>query len=135
MPNAKVLIVEDEILIVEDLRLLLQRMGYQVVGTAASGAEAIRKADRLHPDLVLMDVQLQGSMDGVETAQRIRCTADVAIIYVTAYASVLASLELHDRCTRLAKPFSPLQLQSAIDAVLTESPRSREEQAAKAKQA
>jgi two-component system, cell cycle sensor histidine kinase and response regulator CckA len=118
MPVTKILIVEDEILIAEDLRLILQRMGHQVVGIASSGAEAIEKANKLHPDLVLMDVRLQGAMDGVEAARRIRSTADIPIIYVTAYASVLASLDLNDRCTRLGKPYSPLQLQAAIDAVL-----------------
>jgi CheY-like chemotaxis protein len=118
MPVTKILIVEDEILIAEDLRLILQRMGHQVVGIASSGAEAIEKANKLHPDLVLMDVRLQGPMDGVEAARRIRSTADIPIIYVTAYASVLASLDLNDRCTRLAKPFSPLQLQAAIAGVL-----------------
>src|SRR5436305_8103139 len=118
MPDTKIIIVEDEILIAEDLRLILQRMGHQVVGIASSGAEAIEKANKLHPDLVLMDVRLQGPMDGVEAARRIRSTADIPIIYVTAYASVLASLDLNDRCTRLAKPFSPLQLQAAIAGVL-----------------
>ena len=122
MPEARILIVEDEILIAEDLRLLLQRMGYQVVGTASSGAEAIRKAGQLHPDLVLMDVRLQGAMDGIETARQIRKTANIPIIYVTAHASVLASLE-EDRCTRLAKPFSPSQLQSAINGVLGDPPK------------
>jgi CheY-like chemotaxis protein len=118
MPDVKILIVEDEILIAEDLRLMLQRMGYQVVGIASSGIEAIRKADKTHPDLVLMDVRLQGAMDGVETARQIRSKADIPIIYATAHASVLASLEQNDRCTRLSKPFSPLQLQTAIAAVL-----------------
>ena len=118
MPGTKILIVEDEILIAEDLRLILQRMGHEVVGVASSGNEAILKANKLHPDLVLMDVRLQGGMDGVETARQIRSTADIPIIYVTAHASVLASLDLNDRCTRLAKPFSPLQLQAAIDTVL-----------------
>jgi CheY-like chemotaxis protein len=118
MPGTKILVVEDEILIAEDLRLILQRMGHEVVGIASSGTEAIRKANKLHPDLVLMDVRLQGAMDGIETARQIRSTADIPIVYVTAYASALAALDLNDRCTRLAKPFSPLQLQAAIAAVL-----------------
>src|SRR4051794_16622088 len=108
MPNTKILVVEDEVLIAEDLRLILKRLGHQVVGMASSGTEAIRKADELHPNLILMDVRLQGAMDGVETARRIRSKADIAVIYVTAHASTLASLELQNRCARLAKPFSPL---------------------------
>ena len=118
MSGIKVLIVEDEILIAEDLRLILQRMGYQVIGIASSGIEAVQIANKAHPDLVLMDVRLQGAMDGVETARHIRRIADIPIIYVTAHASVLASLEQDDRSVRLAKPFSPLQLQTVIDTVL-----------------
>lgn len=123
MPKAKILIVEDEILIAEDLRLVLQRMGYQVVGTASSGVEAIGKADQLHPNLVLMDVRLQGAMNGIETARQIRKTANVPIIYVTAHAAVLASLEEDDGCIRLAKPFSPVQLQSAVRTALGNPPQ------------
>jgi CheY-like chemotaxis protein len=68
--------------------------------------------------------RLQGAMDGVEAARRIRSQADIPIIYVTAHASVLASSENGDRCTCLAKPFSPSQLQAAVQAVLgrTEHP-------------
>ncbi len=121
MPSKKILIVEDEILIAEDLRLVLQRLGYQVVGIASSGIEAIQKAGKLYPDLVLMDVRLQGSLDGVETARQIRKAVDIPIIYVTAYASVLASLDLEEGCTRLAKPFSPLQLQAAIECAFDHS--------------
>lgn len=118
MSSTKILIVEDEILIAEDLRIILQRMGYQVIGIASSGVEAVRVADKAHPDLVLMDVRLQGAIDGVETARQIRSKADIPIVYVTAHASALASLEQDHRSVRLAKPFSPSQLQDAIDTVM-----------------
>ena len=124
MSGLRILLVEDEIVIAEDARLHLERMGYVVVGTAASGPEAVQQADELRPDLILMDVRLQGAMNGVEAARRIRSQTDIPIIYVTAHASVLASSENGDRCTCLAKPFSPSQLQAAVQAVLgrTEHP-------------
>jgi DNA-binding response OmpR family regulator len=118
MPNPRILVVEDEILIAEDLQVNLRKLGYDVVGSAVSGSEAVKKACENKPDLVLMDVRLQGAMDGVEAARRIRSHADVPIIYITAHAAVLASLELGHRCTSLAKPFSPAQLRSAIEAIL-----------------
>ena len=121
MPAARILVVEDEILIAEDLRIRLSRLGYQVVGIAASGPEAVQKAGDLRPDAILMDVRLQGAMDGVEAARRIRRGADIPIIFVTAHVSVLASLDLGDRCTRLAKPFSPSQLQAVIQDVLSKA--------------
>lgn len=124
MSGLRILLVEDEILIAEDARIRLEGMGHQVIGTAASGRDAVQQALELHPDLILMDVRLQGAMNGVEAARRIRSEADIPIIYLTAHASVLASLEDSDGSTCLAKPFSPLQLQAAIQAVLgrTEHP-------------
>ena len=76
MSGLRILLVEDEILIAEDARLHLERMGYVVVGTAASGPEACKAAE-LRPDLILMDVRLQGAMNGVEAARRIRSQADI----------------------------------------------------------
>jgi CheY-like chemotaxis protein len=117
MSGLRILLVEDEILIAEDARIRLQDMGHQVIGIAASGPEAVQKAGEMRPDLILMDVRLQGAMNGVEAARRIRSQADTPIIYVTAHASILASSECGDGFTCLAKPFSPLQLEAAIHAI------------------
>jgi CheY-like chemotaxis protein len=65
----RILLVEDERIIAADLRRRLWRMGDTVVGTAASGEEAVAHAQRLQPDVVLMDIRLRGLMDGVEAAQ------------------------------------------------------------------
>ena len=70
--NARILVVEDEQIVAEDLSLKLRRIGHQVVGMASSGEAAIRLAKDLHPDLVLMDIRLQGKMDGREAARIIR---------------------------------------------------------------
>ncbi len=123
MPPTKILIVEDELLIAEDLRFTLQRMGHQVVGIASSGIEAVQKADELYPNLVLMDVRLQGPMDGIETARIIRSKADVPVIYVTAHSSAIASPEKNHGSVSLAKPFSPMQLEAAIRTVLSNAPQ------------
>ena len=72
MSNAKILLVEDDNIIAMDLKNRLETMGYTVLDTAASGEEAIEKADVTHPDLILMDITLKGPMDGVEAAERIR---------------------------------------------------------------
>jgi CheY-like chemotaxis protein len=62
------------------------RLGYAVVGVVPSGEEAIEKAGELKPDLVLMDIQLIGSLDGIEAARQIRARYGIPIIYLTAYA-------------------------------------------------
>jgi two-component system, cell cycle sensor histidine kinase and response regulator CckA len=126
MAGLRILLVEDEILIAEDARIGLERMGYVVVGTAASGPDAVQQAGQLRPDLILMDVRLQGAMNGVEAARRIRSQADIPIIYVTAHASVLASSENGDRCTCLAKPYSPTELKAAIQAVVGTTEHARQ---------
>ena len=69
---ARILIVEDEQIIAADLRNKLQRLGHQVIGMAIGGEEAITMADQFQPDLVLMDVQLEGAMSGTEAARTIQ---------------------------------------------------------------
>ena len=85
MSDAKVLIVDDEIIIARELEARLQSMGYSVVGIASSGAEAIQRAGETQPDLILMDIVLKGDMNGVEAAAEIRRRWQIPIIYVTAY--------------------------------------------------
>jgi two-component system cell cycle sensor histidine kinase/response regulator CckA len=124
MTDAKVriLIVEDEAIIVEDLRLLLRRLGYHVIGTAACGPSAIRMAKENCPDVVLMDVRLHGEMDGVEAARQIRLVCPVPVIYITAYAATLAN-DFSDSggvYSCLAKPFSPAQLRSTLQTALSQ---------------
>jgi CheY-like chemotaxis protein len=70
--GARILIVEDEQIIAADLEQKLIALGHQVVGSAASGEEAIRLAQHLRPELVLMDVRIRGSVDGTEAARRIQ---------------------------------------------------------------
>ena len=85
--KAKILIVEDERIIALEMRHNLESMGYDVAAIVSSGEEAVRKAEELHPDLVLMDIILQGEMDGVEAAGQIKNRFDVPVVYVTANVS------------------------------------------------
>jgi C4-dicarboxylate-specific signal transduction histidine kinase/DNA-binding response OmpR family regulator len=84
--NASILIVEDELIVAQDLRNRLGLLGYRVVGSAASGADAIALADELRPDLVLMDIQLEGAMDGVAAAERIHQDLLRPVVFLTAYS-------------------------------------------------
>jgi signal transduction histidine kinase len=80
-----VLVVEDESIIALDLALRLERMGYRVVGRAASASEALAKAESSLPDVVLMDIVLKGGDDGIETARDLQQRMDTAIVFLTAY--------------------------------------------------
>jgi len=85
----RVLVVEDESIIALATTANLKRMGCEVVATAATGQQAVEFAVRKRPDVVLMDIMLEGSMDGIEAATRIRERhPDMPIIYCTAYTDV-----------------------------------------------
>ena len=83
---SSILIVEDERLVARDIEESLRHLGYDIAGSVASGEEALRCANESRPDLVLMDIHIQGSIDGIQTAELLRRKFDSAIVYVTAYA-------------------------------------------------
>src|SRR5579871_6746957 len=113
----RILIVEDEYIVAADLGAKLSRMGYEVIGTAASGEEAVEMAEESRPDIVLMDIQLQGAMMGTEAARLIQRRTGAPIIFVTAYAGVFvrdpAQMQPPGIC--LSKPFSIHQLKAALE--------------------
>lgn len=83
---SRVLIVEDELLIAHNLAEILQRQGYDVCGIATTGARAIALAQATLPDLVLMDINLKGVMDGIETASLVAPYGQPAIVFLSAYS-------------------------------------------------
>lgn len=82
----KILVVEDEIIVAVNLGQKLKKLGYELVGITSSGEEAIQKAEENHPDLVLMDINIEGNLDGIETAEVLRNRFHTPVIYLTAYA-------------------------------------------------
>ena len=111
-----ILIVEDERLIALDLQRRLTQLGYRVVGNVASGPQAITAAYQLQPDLVLMDVRLQGEMDGIEAAFRIQTERPTPIIYLTAYVddSTIQRAQATSPWGFLRKPFHVRDLQAIL---------------------
>src|SRR5437773_12422677 len=71
MKPTQILVVEDERIVAKDIQYMLRTLGYDVPVTVATGVDAIRTAEENHPDLVLMDINLRGTMDGVEAAEKI----------------------------------------------------------------
>ncbi len=115
--KARILLVEDEGIIAEDLQTSLEDMGYDIVGLAATGAEAVKKAVRTKPDLVLMDIVLRGEMDGIEAADQIRATVNCPVIYLTAYADdkILERAKSTEPFGYLIKPIQDRELYSNIE--------------------
>jgi diguanylate cyclase (GGDEF)-like protein len=133
---SRVLIVEDELLIALDLRVVLTRLGYVVVGMATSSAGALRHVHELHPDVVLMDIRLQGDdMDGIATAEQIDAELGVPIIFMTANTdpeTMARALALGPE-GYLAKPFDQRTLHAAIQVALRRHRAQRDLQGEKAR--
>jgi CheY-like chemotaxis protein len=117
--DGRILVVEDERIVQLDLCYEVERLGYIVVGMASSGEEAIAKAAQLEPDLILMDVRLKGSMDGIAAATRIRAARQVPVIYLTAQSQGQLNNEDQEPVhPYLAKPFQTGDLKAALSRAL-----------------
>jgi DNA-binding response OmpR family regulator len=115
----RILVVEDERIIALDIQDRLNRWGYDVPEIASSGEEALKKARIVQPHLVLMDVKLQGLIDGIETAKRIQAQFEIPVIYVTAYADEFTMLRVNETHPDgvILKPFGERELHSTIETV------------------
>jgi len=120
MDKFKILIVEDDVLVAEDMRHILQNSGYSVTSIATSGREALIKVKKDCPDLVLMDIVLKGKMDGIETAHKINTHFDIPIIYITAYSGkdTLEATKLTEPYAYIIKPIDEKELLIAIEIAL-----------------
>lgn len=112
----RILIVEDEGIVARDLALQLVDLGYQSVAHASRGEEAIRLAGELSPDLVLMDIQLAGAMDGIAAAQVIRTRFSLPVVFLTAFDAdqILARAKLTEPFGYILKPFSGRELRAVL---------------------
>ena len=112
MGKARILIVEDEAIIAQDIRGTLTRLGYEVVGVTDEGQKALRLAAELRPDLVLMDVRLRGPVDGLEAGRLIEQSVGSVVTYLT------ASPDANRMTHSVQKPFSQASLARAIESSL-----------------
>ena len=117
---SRILVVEDEGLIAMDIEMQLRALGYLPVGHATRGAQAIEMAGTLRPDLVLMDIQLAGEMDGITAAQAIRAQFALPVVFVTAFAAeeTLTRAKLSEPYGYILKPFSEREMHTVIEMAL-----------------
>lgn len=118
MAGERILIVEDEPIVARDLEASLKKMGYEVAGVARAGAEAMAKAVQTQPDLVLMDITLDGGDDddGVQTAEAILRRLETKILYLTAHSerSMVQRAQATSPAGYVIKPFLYEGLQEAL---------------------
>ncbi|MBD0393001.1 MAG: EAL domain-containing protein [Microcoleus sp. C1-bin4] len=120
MCKKKILIVEDESIIAEDISDSLISLGYRITGMVYSGEEAIEAAAKFRPDLVLMDVNLQGEIDGITAAAEIRARFQIPVVYLTAYAdeNTLRRVNATKPFGYIVKPFEEKNLHTTIQLAL-----------------
>lgn len=120
MNKSKIMIVEDEAIICQEMEYNLENMGYDVVATADNGEAAIELAEKHKPDIILMDIRIKGDMDGIEAAEIIRSRFEIPIVFMTAYLG-------HERIERakitmpfgyLLKPIQERDLKVTIEMAL-----------------
>jgi|CXWL01.1.fsa_nt_gi PAS domain S-box-containing protein len=116
----RILVVEDEAIVARDIEQQLAELGYQPVGRASAGEQAIRLAGQLRPDLVLMDIELADGMDGITAAQAIRDRFALPVVFLTAFAEddTLARAKLTEPFGYILKPFSERELRTVLEMAL-----------------
>ncbi len=112
-----ILVVEDERIVARDLQLRLTNLGYRLSGIASSKAEAIDCARKSRPDLVLMDIRLNGVPEGIEAAQELRSTFNLPVIYLTGHSdtATLNQARVSEPYGYILKPFENRELVAAIE--------------------
>ncbi|WP_166965541.1 LytR/AlgR family response regulator transcription factor [Yeosuana marina] len=113
----KILIVEDEMIIAANISLQLTTLGYEITGIIPRGEEALLHIKENTPDIVLLDIQLKGKIDGIETAQIMQKSFNIPIIYLTANANDehFNRAKSTNPYAFISKPFKKLDLQRAIE--------------------
>lgn len=118
--KARILIIEDEMLTAKSIEKSLHSLGYEVAGIASSYTDGLEKIIDLDPDLVLMDIKLKGTKDGIELTEQITKNRDVPIIFLTAHADAKTVARAYhtNLYGYLVKPYSERELYETIQLAL-----------------
>ncbi len=120
MAKARLMVVEDEVIVARDLQRTLTRMGYEVAAAVASGEEALLRAEALRPDLVLMDIHLAGELDGIATAEQMRRAHALPVLFLTAHSdeATFQRAQITEPYGYVLKPFEERELEIAVSIAL-----------------
>jgi PAS domain S-box-containing protein len=120
MAKTKIMIVEEDVVAASHLESELGNLGYAVCASVCSGKEAVKRAIETRPDLIMMGIELQGEMDGLEAADEIRSRFQIPVVYVTAYADkeTLLRAGVTESHGYIIKPFGTLELNATIEMAL-----------------
>lgn len=121
MTPLKTLIIEDEIIIAEDMRIMLESLGYAVIGTALDFDQGLELISNETPDIVLTDISLNSDKDGVDIAKEVRANFDLPLIFITSHSDqkTLERVKEVQHIGYLVKPFDKKELYTSIEIALS----------------
>ena len=130
MTRPRIMVVEDDNIVAEDIKAMLEGFGYAVPAMAFSGEEAVKKALDIHPDLILMDISLKGQRSGVEAVEWLRLRGHIPVVYVSAYAddTTMRRAKVTEPFGSRLKPVDARELQTTIEMALYTSHMDKERQ-------
>lgn len=116
MSPTRIMIVEDEVIAAMATARMLQKLGFDVCGNVSSGEEALLTFEGNSPDIIIMDIRLDGELDGIETTRRLKLRRDIPVIFVTAYSddSTRSRAEATKPLAYINKPLDMAQLRSIL---------------------
>ncbi|MFD2514106.1 LytR/AlgR family response regulator transcription factor [Pontibacter locisalis] len=127
MAKVKLLIAEDDVVIAHNLALSLEELGYEVCATVSSGEELLLEVHKHNPDLVILDITLDGKLDGIDTATILSKSIKMPFIFMTALSDkgTIDRAKLTNPHAYLVKPFDIRTLQSSIEVAIHNASRSQ----------
>ena len=116
----RILIVEDDAVLITELQETVVRLGYEVAGLAATGKTAVESALTQKPDVILMDIRLRGAMTGIEAVEQIHEQLDIPVVYLTAFndKALFVQAKITDTQPCLVKPVRDRELQAGLEMAL-----------------
>lgn len=117
---SNIIVVEDEVIVAEDIKSILLKEGYEISAIVSSGSRAIKEINKYTPDLVIMDIMLEGDLDGVDVAKKIKEDLNIPIVFITAYTDeeTLQKAKLTEPYGYIIKPFEAVELKTIIELAL-----------------
>ena len=122
MPKTRIMIAEDEVIIAQALKIELEYLGYYICPLVFSGEEAVKKSEIENPDIILMDINLRGKMNGIEAGNQIKSLYGIPVIYLTGYPDDVykESAGVSKPYEYLIKPIESLDIREAVELVLND---------------
>jgi DNA-binding LytR/AlgR family response regulator len=130
MSKVKILIVEDEAIVARDIKVCLNKIGYNVLGSYSSGEKALEAIESEKPELILMDIMLKGKMSGIDTSAIVKEKYGIPVVFLTAYADekTIGKAKITEPYGYIIKPFKEIDLRTSIEMALYKFKKEKEKE-------